>query len=70
MFSKLNLTTEVVTGMCPTCNQESVMISIVTDRYRCISCGENLEQKVNCVISYLPIGSSIFSTKTDLKNGS
>ena len=70
MFSKLNLTTEVVTGMCPTCNQESVMISIVTDKYRCISCGENLEQKVNGVISYLPIGSSTFSTKTDLKNGS
>ena len=70
MFSKINLTTEVVTGMCPTCNQESVMISIVTDKYRCISCGENLEQKVNGVISYLPIGSSTFSTKRDLKNGS
>ena len=70
MFSKLNLTTEVVTGMCPTCNQESVMISIVTDRYRCISCGENLEQKVNGVISYLPIGSSSLYNKTDLKDGS
>ena len=70
MFSKLNLTTEVVTGMCPTCNQESVMISIVTDKYRCISCGENLEQKVNGVISYLPIGSSSLYNKTDLKDGS
>ena len=70
MFSKMHLTTEVVTGMCPSCNQETIMISIVTDRYRCISCGENLEQKVNGVISYLPIGSSTFSTKTDLKNGS
>jgi len=66
MFSKINLTTEVVTGMCPTCNQESVMISIVTDKYRCISCGENLEQKVNGVISYLPIGSSSLYNKTDL----
>ena len=70
MFSRINLTTEVVSGMCPTCDQESVMISIVTDKYRCISCGENLEQKVNGVISYLPIGSSTLSTKTDLKNGS
>jgi uncharacterized protein (DUF983 family) len=70
MFSKINLTTEVVTGMCPTCNQESVMISIVTDKYRCISCGENLEQKVNGVISYLPIGSSSLYNKTDLKDGS
>ena len=70
MFSRINLTTEVVTGMCPTCNQESVMISIVTDKYRCISCGENLEQKVNGVISYLPIESSSLYNKTDLKDGS
>ena len=70
MFNRINLTTEVVSGMCPTCDQESVMISIVTDRYRCINCGENLQQRVNGVISYLPIGSSTFSTKTDLKNGS
>jgi|TARA_R100001530_G_C4233021_1_gene133157 uncharacterized protein (DUF983 family) len=71
MFSRINLTTEVVTGMCPTCKQESIMISIVTDKYRCINCGENLEQKVNGVISYLPIGSStISSSKPDLKNGS
>ena len=70
MFSRINLTTVVVTGMCPTCNQESVMISIVTDKYRCISCGENLEQKVNGVISYLPIGSSSLYNKTDLKDGS
>ena len=70
MFNRINLTTEVVSGMCPTCDQESVMISIVTDKYRCISCGENLEQKVNGVISYLPIGSSTLSSKPNLKNGS
>ena len=70
MFSKINLTTEVVSGMCPTCDQESVMISIVTDRYRCINCGENLQQRVNGVISYLPIGSSTLSSKPNLKNGS
>ena len=70
MFNRINLTTEVVSGMCPTCDQESVMISIVTDRYRCINCGENLQQIVNGVISYLPIGSSTLSSKPNLKNGS
>ena len=70
MFNRINLTTEVVSGMCPTCDQESVMISIVTDRYRCINCGENLQQRVNGVISYLPIGSSTHSSKPNLKNGS
>ena len=70
MFNKIDLRTEVVTGRCPTCNQPTVMISLVTDRYRCINCGVNLEQKVNGVISYLPIGSSTLSSKLDLKNGS
>ena len=69
MFNKIDLRTEVVTGRCPTCDQPTVMISLVTDRYRCINCGENLEQKVNGVISYLPIGSSMFSSNPDLKNG-
>ena len=70
MFNKIDLRTEVVTGRCPTCDRPTVMISLVTDRYRCINCGENLEQKVNGVISYLPIGSSLLSSKLDLKNGS
>ena len=70
MFNKIDLRTEVVTGRCPICDQPTVMISFVTDKYRCINCGENLEQKVNGVISYLPIGSSMFSSKPDLKNGS
>ena len=42
MFDKIDLRTEVVTGRCPTCDQPTVMISLVTDRYRCINCGENL----------------------------
>ena len=69
MFNKIDLRTEVVTGRCPTSDQPTVMISFVTDKYRCINCGENLEQKVNGVISYLPIGSSTLPSKPNLKNG-
>ena len=68
-FKRINLKTEVVTGLCPICNQESIMISLINASYRCMNCGESLEQKINGVISYLPIGSSTHSHKPDLKNG-
>ena len=60
IFSKYFENAELILGCdidknCPTCNQESVMISIVTDKYRCISCGENLEQKVNGVIETIKL---------------
>jgi hypothetical protein len=34
----------------------SDFVSIVSDYYKCLSCGTNVEQKINGVIKYLPIG--------------
>ena len=31
-----------------------MLISITKDFYRCITCGADLEQKINGVISYIP----------------
>ena len=31
-----------------------MLISITRDFYRCITCGSDLEQKINGVISYIP----------------
>ena len=31
-----------------------MLISITKDFYRCITCGSDLEQKINGVISYIP----------------
>ena len=46
---------EVVTGKCPTCEIDTMLVSITPDFYRCITCGADLEQKVNGVISYIPV---------------
>ena len=46
--------TEVVNGVCPTCQADVIFVSITEDLYRCTNCGTDLEQKVNGVISYIP----------------
>ena len=45
---------EVVTGKCPTCEESTMLVSIATDYYRCMTCGADLEQHINGKISYLP----------------
>ena len=48
--------TELVTGDCPECNCKSMLVKVYENIYRCVNCGEDIEQKVNGVIKYLPIG--------------
>ena len=45
--------TEIVTGVCDACKLNTVLIGIDSAFYRCVSCGEDLEQKVNGVIKYI-----------------
>jgi|TARA_R110002020_G_scaffold6521_2_gene27704 transposase-like protein len=53
---RMRIQTEVVNGICPTCNVSAVLVSLFKTRYRCVNCGSDLEQKVNGVISYIPMG--------------
>jgi uncharacterized protein (DUF983 family) len=52
---KIKFNTEVVNGMCPECNQETLLVSVVPEFYRCTLCGEDLKQHVNGKITYIPI---------------
>ena len=45
---------EVVTGKCPTCEESTMLVSIATGYYRCMTCGADLEQHINGKISYIP----------------
>ena len=54
--SGIEVTTEIVNGMCPMCNHFGVLISLDPSFFRCTSCGHDLEQKVNGIISYIPMG--------------
>jgi len=46
---------EVTNGDCPLCHTNTVFVSLYQNFYRCMSCGGDTEQKVNGVISYMPI---------------
>ena len=56
----LRIKPEIASGVCPHCDEMSSFVSIVRDNYRCMNCGFDVEQKVNGVIRYLPIGQDKF----------
>ena len=45
---------EIVNGICPTCEEYTPLVGITKQFFRCLTCGSDLEQKVNGVISYIP----------------
>ena len=47
-------TPEVVNGKCPTCEEDTLLVSIAREYYRCVTCGTDLQQHINGKISYLP----------------
>ena len=47
------LTSQIVTGRCPECQTETLLVSVEPHLYRCVNCGFDLEQKVNGVIKYV-----------------
>ena len=56
-FKKLvRLKPEIASGVCPHCEDVSTFVSIVNDTYKCMNCGFDVEQKINGVIKYLPVG--------------
>ena len=46
--------TEIVNGVGPTCEEYSMLVGITKQFFRCMTCGADLEQHVNGVISYIP----------------
>ena len=59
IFGKgFNLKAEETNGNCPLCDAKTVFVSLYQNFYRCMSCGGDTEQKVNGVISYMPMATS------------
>ena len=46
---------ETVAGICPHCEEDSILVAIVTDYFRCTNCGYDVKQYVNGSIKYLRI---------------
>lgn len=45
--------TEIVSGDCPSCRNTTLLVNVGFSTYRCIQCGDTLEQKINGVIKYI-----------------
>lgn len=59
----INVAAQVVNGLCPTCDQEGLFVSVNPTFFRCITCGSDLEQKINGKISYM----KVFPPSSDIK---
>jgi len=51
----VKIQTEIVKGICPTCDEDTTLVGLTNQLYRCMNCGSDLEQHVNGKITYLPI---------------
>ena len=51
LFTNIN----TVNGICEECNEESILVAIVSDFYRCTNCGHDTKQHVNGRIRYLQL---------------
>ena len=60
--------TEVVNGICPTCEEDVIFVSLAKSTYRCTNCGSDVVQKVNGVISYIPAISAMNPNRPVFKN--
>jgi len=47
---------DTVTGVCEECNEDTILVAIVSDFYRCTNCGHDTRQHVNGSIRYLKLG--------------
>jgi len=50
----MRIQAEIVHGKCPTCDENTMLVGLTKEFYRCMTCGTDLEQHVNGVISYIP----------------
>ena len=63
---------DTVMGTCSECEEDTVLVAIVSDYYRCTNCGFDNRQHVNGKISYLKLTESdktYLRTVAKLNNG-
>ena len=51
---KFKIEAEIVNGVCPTCDEYTMLVGLTRQYFRCMTCGSDLEQHVNGKITYLP----------------
>ena len=51
----MKIHTEIVNGICPECEEFTMLVGVTIRFYRCMTCGADLEQHINGKISYVPV---------------
>mgnify|MGYP003130228071 FL=1 len=51
----MKIHTEIVNGVCPECEEFTMLVGVTRSFYRCMTCGADLEQHINGKISYVPV---------------
>ena len=59
----LKIHTEIVNGICPECEEYTMLVGVTRRFFRCMTCGTDLEQYVNGKISYIPVLSPLSKTE-------
>jgi uncharacterized protein (DUF983 family) len=54
VFNKI----DTVHGICEECQEDTILVAIVSDFYRCTNCGHDTKQHINGSIRYLKLGES------------
>ena len=54
VFSKI----DTVHGFCEECEEESILVAIVSEFYRCTNCGHDTKQHINGRIRYMQLTDS------------
>ena len=49
---------DTVHGHCEECDEEAIMVAIVSEYYRCTNCGADTRQHINGSIRYLKLDES------------
>jgi|TARA_R100001463_G_scaffold67455_1_gene120952 hypothetical protein len=49
VFNKI----DTVHGVCEECQEETILVAIVSEYYRCVNCGSDTRQHINGSIRYL-----------------
>ncbi len=49
---------DTVQGKCEECEEEAILVAIVSDFYRCTNCGHDTKQHINGSIRYMRISES------------
>ena len=44
---------DTVVGICENCEEDTVLVAVVTDYYRCTNCGADTKQHINGKIRYI-----------------